>query len=120
MAKKEKRKKELCSECHDKGFVEYERGIFLGFCPAQCAKSVELRAKMLAEQEPLRRVERVEPEKLPAESEHVPTYPGDRGTAGSPGVEGTGDSKPAVEGAADAVQPGAESLLQEAGPEHPV
>ena len=42
-------KKENCSTCHDRGFIEYEHGLICEHCPENCAASIALKKRMFPE-----------------------------------------------------------------------
>ena len=109
-----KKKKEACSTCHDKGFIEYEHGLIVKVCPKRCAAAKAVIAK---NQGP----ERPKAEQPPVEEAGLhPDTAGDRPTPGSDSAEATGDKEPAGEETTGEVLPPDELILPSARKKHTV
>ena len=107
-----KLKKELCSICHDRGFIEYEKGLVQRVCPNKCPAAVALLARL----RPPKREPKLEITELPPQ--------GDIGrgpvVAGSDNVEAAGDTQSEGQETGEEVRKGDEFILPSAREKHTV
>ena len=98
-------KKENCSTCHDRGFIEYEHGLICEHCPEQCPASIALKKRMFPD------TNYQDGNEVFKQIDAGAITGGDKGTAGSDTGEAAGDRQPEGKEAKKKVRKGTKSVL---------